>query len=45
MQVPLALINNHSADFERNLKANLYKLWTRLSSGSYFPPPVKAVAL
>ena len=27
--------------FERNLKANLYKVWNRMSSGSYFPPPVK----
>ena len=33
------------SDFERNLKGNLYKLWNRLSSGSYFPPPVKAVAI
>lgn len=32
-------------DFEANLKGNLYKLWNRLSSGSYFPPPVKAVAI
>lgn len=32
-------------DFERNLKDNLYKLWNRMSSGSYFPPPVKAVAI
>ncbi len=31
--------------FERDLKDNLYKLWNRLSSGSYFPPPVKAVAI
>ena len=31
--------------FEENLKDNLYKLWNRLSSGSYFPPPVKAVAI
>ena len=29
-------------DFERNLKDNLYKLWNRMSSGSYFPPPVRA---
>jgi len=29
-------------DFERNLKDNLYKLWNRLSSGSYFPPPRKS---
>jgi RNA-directed DNA polymerase len=33
------------ATFEKNLKDNLYKLWNRLSSGSYFPPPVKAVAI
>ncbi len=32
-------------DFEENLSDNLYKLWNRLSSGSYFPPPVKAVAI
>lgn len=32
-------------DFEGNLKDNLYKIWNRLSSGSYFPPPVKAVPI
>ena len=32
-------------DFEKDLKNNLYKIWNRLSSGSYFPPPVKAVAI
>lgn len=32
-------------DFERNLKDNLYKLWNRMSSGSYFPPAVKTVAI
>ena len=32
-------------DFERDLKGNLYKIWNRLTSGSYFPPPVKAVAI
>ncbi|MGC8563108.1 MAG: group II intron reverse transcriptase/maturase [Thermoplasmata archaeon] len=31
--------------FEKNLSSNLYKLWNRLSSGSYFPPPVKGVAI
>jgi len=31
--------------FERNLKGNLYKIWNRMSSGSYFPPPVKAVPI
>jgi RNA-directed DNA polymerase len=29
--------------FEKDLKGNLYKLWNRMSSGSYFPPPVKRV--
>jgi RNA-directed DNA polymerase len=33
------------SDFEQNLSKNLYKLWNRLSSGSYFPPPVKGVAI
>ena len=32
-------------EFEENLKRNLYKLWNRLSSGSYFPPPVRAVEI
>lgn len=32
-------------DFERNLKDNLYKIWNRMSSGCYFPPPVKAVPI
>ena len=31
--------------FEENLKDNLYKLWNRLSSGSYFPPPVRRVEI
>jgi len=31
--------------FEQNLKDNLYKLWNRMSSGSYFPPPVKLVEI
>jgi RNA-directed DNA polymerase len=33
------------ANFELNLKDNLYKLWNRLASGSYFPPAVKAVPI
>lgn len=32
-------------DFERDLSGNLYKLWNRLSSGSYFPPAVKGVEI
>jgi len=31
------------ADFEADLANNLYKLWNRLTSGSYFPPPVRRV--
>jgi len=33
------------AEFEKDLKGNLYKIWNRMSSGSYFPPPVKAVEI
>ena len=29
--------------FESNLSGNLYKIWNRMSSGSYFPPPVRRV--
>jgi RNA-directed DNA polymerase len=32
-------------DFEENLKDNLYKIWNRMSSGSYFPPAVKTVEI
>ena len=32
-------------DFEKDLKNNLYKVWNRMSSGSYFPPPVLAVEI
>lgn len=28
-------------DFESDLRNNLYKIWNRLSSGTYFPPPVR----
>lgn len=33
------------AEFEADLENNLYKLWNRLASGSYFPPPVKRVEI
>ena len=33
------------ADFEISLKGNLYKIWNRMSSGSYFPPPVRVVEI
>ena len=31
--------------FEANLKNNLYKIWNRMSSGCYFPPPVRGVEI
>lgn len=49
-----AVKSNHGAagvdgqtleEFEANLKGNLYKLWNRMSSGAYFPPPVRAVPI
>jgi RNA-directed DNA polymerase len=33
------------AAFETDLKNNLYKIWNRMSSGTYFPPPVRAVEI
>ena len=33
------------AEFELELKANLYRIWNRMSSGSYFPLPIKAVPI
>jgi RNA-directed DNA polymerase len=32
-------------EFEPDLKNNLYKIWNRLSSGTWFPPPVRAVEI
>ena len=32
-------------EFEQDLKQNLYRVWNRMSSGSYFPPPVRAVEI
>jgi len=33
------------AAFEENLEDNLYKIWNRRASGSYFPPPVRQVEI
>ena len=33
------------AAFEENLSKNLYRIWNRMASGSYFPPPVKRVEI
>jgi RNA-directed DNA polymerase len=32
-------------EFEANLEGNLYKIWNRMSSGTWFPPPVRAVEI
>ena len=32
-------------EFEADLRDNLYEIWNRMSSGSYFPPPVRAVEI
>ena len=32
-------------EFEADLADNLYKIWNRMSSGSYFPPSVRAVEI
>jgi RNA-directed DNA polymerase len=32
-------------DFEKDLKNNLYKIWNRMSSGTYFPQPVREVLI
>jgi retron-type reverse transcriptase len=33
------------AAFEKDLKGNLYKIWNRMSSGSYLPPPVRLMEI
>jgi group II intron reverse transcriptase/maturase len=33
------------SEFEADLKNNLFKIWNRMSSGSYFPPAVRAVEI
>ena len=35
----------HKDQFDADLEGNLYKIWNRMSSGSYFPPAVRAVAI
>jgi RNA-directed DNA polymerase len=31
--------------FEADLKGNLYKIWNRMSSGTYFPPPIRSASI
>ena len=33
------------AEFEEDVVNNLYKLWNRMASGSYYPPPVRRVEI
>ena len=44
-RVPPGLTRSPFEDFESDLKNNLYRVWNRMSSGSYFPPPVKGVEI
>ena len=37
--------NQSIKEFESNIKLNLYRIWRRMASGSYFPPPVKGVKI
>ena len=39
------VVGESLAMFEQDLKGNLYKVWNRMSSGSYFPPPVRLVEI
>src|SRR5260370_13887615 len=42
--LPIQIAALHEA-FEADLKGNLYRIWNRMSSGSYFPPPVRAAPI
>ena len=39
------LKNNLYRSLEQDLKNNLYRIWNRMSSGTYFPPPVRTVGI
>jgi len=43
--VQRATVEVLNAIYEADLKSNLYKIWNRMSSGTYFPPPVRAVSI
>ena len=39
-------VDNQTFDaFDKDLENNLYKIWNRMSSGSYFPPPIRRVEI
>src|SRR5262245_18546363 len=41
----MSVKTGQAQEFEKDLKKSLYRIWNRMSSGSYFPPPVKAVEI
>jgi RNA-directed DNA polymerase len=41
----MAKLLPRTAEAESSRKNNLYKIWNRMSSGTYFPPPVKTVII
>ena len=45
MVVRPASMESTIEQFESDLKGNLYKIWNWMSSGTYFPPPVRAVSI
>jgi RNA-directed DNA polymerase len=45
IRVRLGWTESPSTTFESGLRDNLYKIWNRMSSGTYFPPPVMAVEI
>jgi RNA-directed DNA polymerase len=44
-EIPQQLVVDSLSDFEKDWKNNLYKIWNRMSSGSYYPPPVRVVEI
>ena len=44
-RVPRGWTGRRSSEFEADLGNNLYKIWNRMCSGRYFPPPVRAVEI
>jgi hypothetical protein len=39
--LPIVYGQQSIAEFEEDLRNNLYRIWNRMSSGSYMPPPVR----
>ena len=45
LREPVVRMLRKDLNFEKDLKNNLYKIWNRMSSGSYMPPPLAAVPI